>query len=247
MVYRVGDALLLDDGHGEQARNWIRQNHRDTIVGEYLAGISSDEVTKNWAALDGVMRRKCTTSRQPDEVLMGIRLGDILCIATNQDRQTRPPTPPEMAVFIREHFPNTAAVSIITGNHTNSCVKETTAYLDELQAQIPEMTIERHGSSTREADDDFCRFASAREFVAFNSRFSDVIEGMRTHRGLSTIPAPTIPVPTIPAPTGTEAVLSEVHLFLTVWTQHYLNVLLLVLGLFVLGVLLVLGIRKKVR
>lgn len=168
--YRLGDIIKY---HGSDSGHRVPNDHveryKDSIGALYIANTAQ---SFDIPVLTRIVARKCSSHR--DEVVIHLRLGDVLC---SDDNDKFPPSVEDFASIINSLIDTHTPKVLLSGNHSNTCISQSKRYLQALSRKIPNLTI----SDDAHPDDDFCRMMSASVFVAGRGGFSEMVLRARKH------------------------------------------------------------------
>lgn len=171
--YRLGDVFWRTDK--DEDLHYHTQMYPGTIASEYL---KHSDVSENWDVLLNIIDKKKKKTRPPQsELVLHVRIGDVLCVTPdeyNYARKNQPEWWNKLTEFIQRE--NIKKVHIMAGNHTHVCIKESKEYLDDRAGFLREhgvQDVEFH--LDKSADDDLLFATTYKYFITTGGGYGNLI------------------------------------------------------------------------
>lgn len=184
-LYRLGDMVRFHESGLHGMTQEYAENHRETIGGEYMLRAPRRNYRENMHLLADIVARR-TEGQPTSEVVVHVRLGDVLC-----DRNDyKHPVPKEQFVeILKKYIRPGQKVIFLSAVHGHSffkrknCSKETREYMRYTCDSFPGSELSING----DPDADFGKMVSADLFIAGRGGFSEVAGAVRKHMGRATV------------------------------------------------------------
>ena len=194
--YRAGDVIFTQN---YRLRNATARQYPASIAAEYVRRTA---LRRDFATLDAILRERCPAllrgaapAPAAGEIVVHVRLGDVMCGRAEYDYAKRPFRPENVAAAVdraRDDGARAAGAArarpvLVVGslNHTeinSNCVAESLEYVAALAAALGPRgaTLALAG----EPDADLCRMTGAAALVPAFGHFSELAVEVRKLRGL---------------------------------------------------------------
>jgi hypothetical protein len=182
--YRLGDVW---DKHDIVPYEWDIRYHKDkfpdSIAGEYLKRNVPIVRRNKQLMLDIIRKRNYPNVLKPDDLVLHIRVGDIICEYSKKhedwSRKYDPNWWNDVLGYISQN--NIKKVYILAGAHKKQCLKESAEYLENrkkfLEENNPGLKVEyRVGQSP---DEDVLFSAKANHFISTGGQYGMLLNEFR--------------------------------------------------------------------
>ena len=176
--YRLGDIIKFNKNIPSNNDNGYKYhlNLKNTLASEYL---NKTDKINDYDTLINIIKKKYSLQIN-DEVIIHLRLGDILCTKFSKfclsPAYAKLPLDPLLFSKVINNLININDKKvIILGDHKNNCIKETENYINILKKNIPNLFI----SNNSNPDLDIIRMVNAKIFIKGKGGFSDIVYNLR--------------------------------------------------------------------